>query len=224
MVFRMQLVQTCRATWNVERASTADIPEVARLLAQLYKEEAPRMVPSDDRSFAALLETDLRTQSPATINSSLVARDASDRTKLVGYVTLSCDHSPRQPPFNWSYLATAFRRLGLRAVRVLWQQFRLTGLMCAALGPKTAQLHSLIVDSAHRGEGIAVALVRSLEDMARRQGQEAILLYILDGNPVEGFYRRLGYRRVHLPRPRHPLPDSGIAMQRLLTEQHSLKQ
>jgi ribosomal protein S18 acetylase RimI-like enzyme len=205
-------------------ASTADAPEVARLLAQLYKEESPRMVPSDEGSFTTLLEAGLRTQSSATIHSSLVARDTRDPAKLVGYVALSCDHSPRQPPFNWNYLATAFRQLGPRAVRVLWHQFRLTGLMCAALGPKTAQLHSLIVDSAHRGEGMAVELVRRLEDTARRQGQEAIVLYILDGNPVEGFYHRLGYRRVHLPRPRHPLPDSGIAMQRLLTQQHSRKQ
>lgn len=219
MVFGMRLVQTCRVTWNVEMASAADIPEVARLLAQLYKEEAPRMVPSDEGSFTTLLEAGLRAQGPATIDSSLVARDAHGRAKLAGYVALSCDHSPRKSPINWDYLATAFRRLGPHAVRVLWHQFRLTGMLCAELGPKTAQLHSLIVDPAHRGEGIGVGLVRSLEDAAQRQGQEAILLYILDGNPVEDFYRRLGYRRVHLPRPRHPLPGSGMAMQRLLTQQ-----
>jgi GNAT superfamily N-acetyltransferase len=222
MVFGMQLVQTRRATRNVEMASRADIPEVARLLAQLYKEEAPRMVPSDEGAFTALLEAGLRTQSPATIDSSLVICDSGDQAKLAGHVALSCDHSPRQPPFNWNYLATAFRLLGPRAAQVLWHQFRLTGLMCAALGPKTAQLHSLIVDSAHRGEGIAVGLVRSVEDTARRQGQEAIILYILDGNPVEDFYHRLGYQRVNLPRPQHPLPSSGIAMQRLLTQQYSL--
>jgi ribosomal protein S18 acetylase RimI-like enzyme len=199
-------------------AGIADIPEIARLLAQLYKEEAPRMVPSDERSFISLLEAGLRAQYPAAIDSSLVVRDARSRARLAGYVALSCDYSPRKLPFNQDYLTTAFRRLGPSAVRVLWHQFRLTGLLCAALGPKTAQLHSLIVDPAHRGEGIGVRLVRNLEDVARRQGQEAILLYILDGNPVEDFYYRLGYRRVHLPRPRHPLPGSGIAMQRLLIQ------
>lgn len=199
-------------------ARTADIPEIARMLTQLYKEEVPRMVPSDEGSFTILLEAGLRAQGTATIDSSLVVRDARSRAKLAGYVALSCDHSPRKQPFNWDYLATAFRWLGPSAVRVLWHQFRLTGLLCAALGPKTAQLHSLIVDPARRGEGIGVGLVRSLEDVARRQGQEAIFLYILDGNPVEDFYYRLGYRRVHLPRPRHPLPDSGIAMQRLLAQ------
>jgi GNAT superfamily N-acetyltransferase len=215
MASGMQLVQTCRAPWNAEMANTADVPEVARLLVQLYKEEAPRMVPSDEGSFTTLLEAGLRAQGPAAIDSSLVVRDARGR-KLIGYVALSCDHSPRKPPFTWDYLVTAFRRLGPSAVRVLWHQFRLTGLLCATLGPKTAQLHSLIVDHAHRGEGVGAGLVRRLEDVARRQGQEAILLYILDGNPIEDFYHRLGYRRVHLPRPRHPLPGSGIAMQRLL--------
>lgn len=177
------------------------------------------MVPADEESFTVLLETGLRAQDPATTECNLVARDERDPIRLAGYIALSCDHSPRKPPFNWDYVAAAVRRLGPRAASgVLCHQFRLMGLLCAPLGPKTAQLHSLIVDPDRRGQGIAADLVRRVEDKARRQGQEIILLYILDGNPVEEFYRQFGYRRVPLPRPTHPLPDPGIAMRRVLDE------
>ena len=211
----MPLIQQPVAN-RIDAADASDSTEIARLLLQLYREEAPGMVPRKVESFVALLEAGLRAHE-STLASSLVARSDQDPSRLVGHIALSCDHNPRTTPFSPDYLRLAVRRLGVRpAARVLWRQYRLMGLLCAALGPKTAQLHSLIVDPDHRGEGVAVELVRCVEDEARRNEQEAILLYILAGNPVEEFYRRLGYRRVHLPRPQHPMPHSGIAMQRVL--------
>jgi len=207
----MRLTET---RWKIDAARPADLPEIARLLIELYQAEAPWSVPGDQRRFSELLQIGLRSQCPDLLESSLVARDREDPARLAGYVALSPDHCPRKPLFSRRYVAAALRLLGpASAAKVLWHQFRMMGLLCSPLVPGAAQLHSLIIDPVHRGEGLAAKLVREVEDLAVRRAQESIVLFIFDGNPVERFYRRLGYTQVPLPQPRFPMPQRGIAMQ-----------
>jgi ribosomal protein S18 acetylase RimI-like enzyme len=206
-----------KTRWQVDQAKQHDLPEIARLLIELYRAEAPWSVPAGEAAFAKVLETGLRGQTPGLLESSLVARDLDDPTRLAAYVAMSPDHSPRRPLFSRRYLSAAVRLLGpVSAARVLWYQFRMMGLLCSPLVPGAAQLHSLVVDPAHRGEGLAVELVRAVEELAISHDQDSVVLFIFDGNPVERFYQDLGYTRVPLPRPRFPMPQQGIAMQRAL--------
>jgi ribosomal protein S18 acetylase RimI-like enzyme len=204
--------------WTVDTPQETDLPEIARLLIELYRAEAPQSLPADENAFASLLQIGLRGQCPSVLETSLVVRDLEDSGHLAGYVALSPDSRPRRPLFvHPNFLSGATRLLGVRAaMKVLVHQYRMMGLLCSPLVTGAGQLHSLVVDRDHRGKGLAVQLVSALEDLAVRHDQESIVLFVFDGNPVEQFYRRLGYMPVPLPQPRFPLPQRGIAMQRPL--------
>ena len=203
--------------WRVNAATPEDVPQIAELLCLLYQAEAPRLVPDDTHAFNALLQASLRAQGQEPKQSSFVVRDADNPGRVGGYVALSCADNPRKPPFSARYLAEAIRRFGAwEAARLLWRQYRLAALLCAPLPPKTAQLHSLIIRPELRGQGLAKRLIHKAETHARRCKQHGVTLYVLDGNPVEPLYQRLGYRRIPTPPPAFPLPHPGMAMHRAL--------
>lgn len=203
--------------WRVDTATPDDVPQIADLLRLLYEAEAPEMVPEDTEAFTSVLASALHGQGRTAIESNLIARDAEDPSVVGGSVALSCSHNPRRPPFTRRYIADAFRHLPAReAIRLLWRQYRLMALMCAPLPPRTAQMHSLVVRPELRGQGLAVRLIHEVEEQARANDQQGLSLFVLDGNPVEPFYERLGYRRIPVPRPEWPLPNPGITMYRPL--------
>lgn len=203
--------------WKLDGAREEDLAEITRLLIELYRAEAPWSVPKDETGLATVLLAGLRDQGTELLETSLVMRDQENPTKLAGYVAMSPDHRPRQPLFNNRYVRAAAGLLGpLAGMRVLWHQYRMMGLLCSPLVPGAAQMHSLIVDPVHRGSGLAVHLVKGVEELAVAHNQSSVILFVFAGNPVEPFYQRLGYTRVPLPRPRFPLPQAGIAMQRPL--------
>ncbi len=61
--------------------------------------------------------------------------------------------------------------------------------MCATFG--SAQMRNLCVDSDHRGKGVATDLIKSLADIARREGIRT--LWVNARFTATGFYTRLGF-------------------------------
>lgn len=57
-----------------------------------------------------------------------------------------------------------------------------------------AYIGDLFVRDAHRGQGIGAALIAEAEAIARARGVRRILLGVLEGNPAEAAYRKLGFR------------------------------
>ena len=66
-----------------------------------------------------------------------------------------------------------------------------------ALGPGSAEIKRMYVVPAARGTGVAVALLRALEDHARRLGVSRLLLETGAGQPEAiRFYQREGYEPI----------------------------
>lgn len=60
-----------------------------------------------------------------------------------------------------------------------------------------AEIHSVAVTLAHRGHGIAVALLKRVIGVLRRRGFETVELNVrLDNAAAIGLYRKLGFQRV----------------------------
>lgn len=61
--------------------------------------------------------------------------------------------------------------------------------------PATAQLSAIVVDEAHRGEGVGAALVAEAEAWARARGFDRLMLRSRrDRDEAHGFYRKRGFR------------------------------
>ncbi len=61
---------------------------------------------------------------------------------------------------------------------------------------ETIQLLYLAVDEAFRGQGIASALIKACENLARELGRTGILLDVTESNPAISLYHRLGFERL----------------------------
>jgi len=59
-----------------------------------------------------------------------------------------------------------------------------------------AYLLYLGVDEAFRGQGIARALIRCCEELARTWGRTGLLLDVAEDNPALRLYKRLGFKRL----------------------------
>lgn len=64
-------------------------------------------------------------------------------------------------------------------------------------GTRVARLYSIAVDSRHRGQGLAEALMRDAERIAERRGSATLRLEVREDNTAAiSLYRRLGYRPI----------------------------
>jgi len=212
-----ELINTEIATrYVVGSADVADAERLAQLLLELYQSECAHLVPENIEAFRELLRQTL-TVNPAGLRETFVVRDTHESNRIVASVVASTSRNPRRSPLTRTHATNTVRRLGARtAARVLWTQLQLANLLCASLPHRTTQLHSLIIDPAHRGQYLGARLVQAVEDHAIQNGDEHILLYILAGNEVQRFYQKLGYTQRELP-GRHRIYYPGIAMTRSLS-------
>lgn len=81
----------------------------------------------------------------------------------------------------------------------------------------SAELISMWVDPAHRGQGIGARLVEQVIEWARSHGAVSVSLWVTDGNDsAEELYARCGFRRTGEAQP-HPSQD-GLQEQRMVYE------
>lgn len=67
------------------------------------------------------------------------------------------------------------------------------------IGLKVAEVESVVVDEALRGEGIGEAMMRFAADEARRRGCGHVQLTSnVNRRDAHGFYERLGFKRTHV--------------------------
>jgi GNAT superfamily N-acetyltransferase len=59
-----------------------------------------------------------------------------------------------------------------------------------------AKVQRLFVARALRGQGVGTSLMHALHDVARQYGRSLIVLNTRHGEPVEDFYKNLGYKKV----------------------------
>ncbi|MEU4443352.1 GNAT family N-acetyltransferase [Actinosynnema sp. NPDC050801] len=84
------------------------------------------------------------------------------------------------------------------------------------LGPGTAEVKRMYVEPASRGTGVAVRILRALEDRARRSGVVDLLLETGTRQPeAMRFYEREGYHRVDNFGPYRGEPESVCYARRL---------
>jgi GNAT superfamily N-acetyltransferase len=62
--------------------------------------------------------------------------------------------------------------------------------------PHRADVKKLLVHRSARGKGIAEALMKALEKVARRQGRRILVLDTVTASPADRLYTRLGWQRV----------------------------
>jgi GNAT superfamily N-acetyltransferase len=60
--------------------------------------------------------------------------------------------------------------------------------------PFDGELYTLYLLASHQGRGIGAALLRYTATQLRRSGCRSMRAWVLEGNPTEGFYRRMGGR------------------------------
>ena len=90
---------------------------------------------------------------------------------------------------------------GSRLILVAYRENVVTGSAQLALSRLSnsshhAELESLFVERASRGQGIGSSLMQALHCVARQNGRTLILLSTRRGEPAEGFYKALGYREM----------------------------
>ena len=80
----------------------------------------------------------------------------------------------------------------------------------------TVELKRMFVDPAHRGQGVAGALLRAAHEAARSRGHRRVLLQTGDRQPdAVRLYERAGYQRVPIFAPYEPVTFS-ICMELVL--------
>jgi GNAT superfamily N-acetyltransferase len=75
-------------------------------------------------------------------------------------------------------------------------QGSIVGCATGVLRGQICELGVLIVDAAHRNEGIGAQLLKEVEYLARVKGASRMLLRTLCAGSAVGFYEARGYRRV----------------------------
>ncbi|MDX6751800.1 GNAT family N-acetyltransferase [Geminicoccaceae bacterium 1502E] len=82
-------------------------------------------------------------------------------------------------------------------------------------GRRGVFLDDLFVREWARGRGVGEALVRQLARLALERGCLRLELSVMDGNPADGFYKRLGLRHAD---EWHPYRAEGEALERLAAD------
>ncbi|HEY0092845.1 MAG TPA: GNAT family N-acetyltransferase [Archangium sp.] len=90
---------------------------------------------------------------------------------------------------------------GARSLALAWVEGRVAGTAQLVEAGKAnarhrAEVSKVLVHSAFRRRGLGAALMRAVEERARRQGKRTLVLDTREGDPSERLYQSLGWSRV----------------------------
>jgi ribosomal protein S18 acetylase RimI-like enzyme len=198
---------------TLRRATTGDIGALSRLLVQLYAHELPGMLRG---RVEAQVELAGRLLQSAPLGRRYVLERAGE---VVGMGCLATHDQPR-PEIP--------ARVLLQAPLVVGPRNGIWSLLGAARGlltiadppqPDEGQLHSVVVDQTHRGNGLGGLIVRHLERDAIGLGKRRAVLQVITSNlGARAFYRSAGYSETELRRglPRDRLAYPSMLMRKEL--------
>ncbi|WP_298820633.1 GNAT family N-acetyltransferase [Chloroflexus sp.] len=184
------------AAFTIRPATESDIPDLARLIVELYHAEVPGALSGARSGQERLIAYTLRANGAAALAHRYVVCDSQQRVIGTGMVQFAdapvFERAPR------GTLVAALREIGigptLKLVAVVART--LFGVYRHA-DPQSALIHSVVVDPAARGQGAGFALMMALEAAIRQYGLPRARLQVLASNTgAQRLYRRLGYREI----------------------------
>lgn len=203
---------------QIRPANQGDAGEIARLLVALYEAEMPGMLAGSYESRVELLKR-LIAPNKAVVRRGLVLTQGEE---ILGYGAAAAGDEQRAFSSTFDIISQATEVLGPRNGAIFaWNYYRFQSLMCVPLPMNTAQMHSLVIDPAHRGHGYGERLLCAMEQQAIDSRHQIALLYVVAGNPAQRLYERMGYLVVPTPSTagmvRRLLRQPGVAMAKRLT-------
>ena len=180
---------------HLRRATAGDIGALSRLLVQLYAHELPGMLRGE---VEAQVELARRLLDSAPLGRRYVLERAGE---VVGMGSLATHDEPR-PEIPPRVLLRAPVVMGpLNGIRSILGAAR--GLLTIADPPEhdEGQIHSVVVDTTFRGEGLGGLILRHLEEDAIGLGKRRAVLQVITSNVgARAFYRSAGYSEIELRR------------------------
>ncbi len=183
-------------TFTIRPATINDVPDIARLIVELYHAELPSALRGTRSGQERLVAYTLRANGEAALAHRYVVCDEQQQMIGTGMVQF-----PGAPVFERAprgTIAVALCEIGLLPTlqlaatvsRTLFGVYRHDD-------QQSALIHSVVVAAAARGRGAGQVLIAALEDRIRARGLARARLQVLASNTgAQRFYHRLGYREV----------------------------
>ncbi|NTV63884.1 MAG: GNAT family N-acetyltransferase [Oscillochloris sp.] len=178
----------------IRPAEHQDLPQIAKLLVQLYASELPGALVGPHQAQQALLLFVLNAYGGQGLRRRYVLVDHADSVQATAAIQL-----PDEPTFERAPKGTirqALTCLGLRnTAQLLLVVIRSMLVAPHQRPPNSALLHSLVVDERQRGKGLGSMMMDKLEAEVRTANYQTATLQVLDSNQTAyQLYRRRGYQ------------------------------
>lgn len=177
-------------------AAAEDIPVLARLIIDLYQSELPGALTGSQSAQEALMRFTLEANGPKALSQRYMLCDEQGQVCGTGMLEF-----PGEPAFERApdgTIAAAFRLMGVKPTLTLLGTVArsLLGVYKHA-DPRSALIHSVVIQAGSRSKGAGQILVAGLEEKIRERGLPRARLQVLGTNTgAQRFYLRLGYREI----------------------------
>lgn len=99
-------------------------------------------------------------------------------------------------PYSADMLRYALSESGDMAFKVEDEEEIIAYIMACPVSDSSLDIESVAVDPEYRGKGLAKALFRHIEDIAKQRGYEKIVLEVREHNrEAIGLYEKLGFKK-----------------------------
>lgn len=182
--------------FTIRPAIGTDIPDLARLIVELYHSELPGALSGSQAGQERLLAYTLHANGEAALTNRLVVCD--DQQQVIGTGMLQFSNEPAYERAPRGTIAAAVRELGIGPT------LKLASVVARSLigvyrhtDPQSALIHSVVITAAARGQGAGQTLMAALEEQIRSRGLTRSRLQVLANNTAaQRFYRRCGYDEI----------------------------
>lgn len=187
--------------YSLRPAVAADLSLLAEHLVELYHAELPGVLVGPRAGQVTFFRHILAGSGSGNLHGRYLLVD--QHGLAVASAGLRLANDPPFPTIPPGTVSNALRHLGF------WHTIGLFGTFVRAsltpetsLGPHDAYIHSVVVRSNQRSQGLGGQLMGALEQVAVARGARSISLRVIVGNHrARQFYLRLGYRVVERTPP-----------------------
>ncbi len=182
--------------FTVRPATQADIPDLARLIVELYQAEMPGVLTGPVEKQIELLRFTLEANGDKAVHHRYVL--CNERGMVIGTGMIEFPGNGRFERAPNGTVATAFRTLGVfPALRLFSAVARTLFGVYRHTDPHSALIHTVVVTGSERSRGAGAILMHDLECTIREHGYARARLQVLAWNTrAQRFYQRLGYTAI----------------------------